>query len=209
MLSNTTRRTRLIAAAVTLVGALAIIPAGASAATTYFGSSLDHTPANTGTPCNQNMSGPAPSCTHVGSFYPGFSGHALASKNGTITKIRVRPQNPMKMRFELVRVHNLSSNEQHGKVKMLFQSKVLQVPGPTAAQNNNGVVPIQTISVKIPVQKGDELAITTKDDEADYCSDGTPGELTFFNPALTIGQGFRHNTGIDGCLLLVQAVIKN
>ncbi len=206
---NRTHSSRIVAAAAVIAGALIIGPASASAATTWFGSSLDHTPANAGTPCNQNFSQPAPSCTHVGSFYPGFSGRAQATTNGTIVKIRVRPQNAMTMRFELVRVRHLSSNEKRGQAKMIFQGKVLHVPGPNATQMNNGIVPVQTIPAHIKVHKGDELAITTKNNQADYCSDGTPGELTFFNPPLALGVGFRTNNGVDGCLLLVQAVIKH
>jgi hypothetical protein len=205
---RSTPRIRITAATAAITAALAIAPAGASAATTWFGSSLDHTPANAGTPCNQNFNVPAPSCTHVGSFYPGFSGRAKATANGTIVKIRVRPENPMTMRFELVHVRHLSANEKHGQAKMIFQGKVLHVPGPNASQMNNGVVPVQTINAHIRVHKGDELAITTKNNQADYCSDGTPGQLTFFNPALALGVGFRSNNGVDGCLLLVQAVIK-
>jgi hypothetical protein len=207
MLSST-RRTRITAATAAITAALAIVPAGASAATTWFGSSLDHEPANVGTPCNQNFNVPAPSCTHVGSLYPGFSGRAKATANGTIVRIRVWPENAMTMRFELVRVRHLSSNGKHGQAKLIFQGKVLHVPGPTASQMNNGVVPKRTIKAHIAVHKGDELAITTKNNQAEYCSDGTPGQLTFFNPPLARGVGFRSNNGVDGCLLLVRAVIQ-
>jgi hypothetical protein len=208
MLSST-RHIRIVAALAAIAGALAIVPAGASAATSTFGSSLNHEPANVGTPCNQNFALPAPSCTHVGSFYPGTSGHAQATTNGTIVKIRVRPMSAMTMRFQLVRVRNLSSNEKHGQAKLISQTKVLHVPGPTATQMNDGVIPVQTLPAHIPVQKGEELAITTKNNQADYCSDGTPGQLTFFNPALALGVGFRNNNGVDGCLLLVQAVVRH
>lgn len=189
-------------------GALALVPAGAWAATTYFGSSLDHTPANAGSQCNQGSGGPPVNCTHVGSFYPGFSGHAKASTGGTIVKIKIRPEAAMKFRFELVQVHNLSSDEMHGKAKAIFQSHSFQVPGPTPTQASNGVYPTLTIPADIPVSKGDELAITTTNNQAEYCSDGTPGQLTFFNPVLSMGNPFRTNNGVDGCLLLVQAVIK-
>ena len=66
---------------------------------------------------------------------------------------------------------------------------------------------MQTFPAHIRVQKGEELAITTNNNQAEYCSDGTPGQLTFFNP--TLGNTFRTNTGVDDCLLLVQAVIKH
>ena len=202
-----TRQTRL-AASVAAAAALALAPAAASA-TSFFGSSLNHDPANAGTPCNENFSSAPPNCTHVGSFYPGTSGHAKAGSGGTITKIRIRPQGPMKMHFELVRVRHLSSNKKHGQARVIFQSHVFNVPGPSQSQLDSGTYPIRTIHADIPVSKGDELAITTKKNEAEYCSDGTPGQLTFFNPVLSIGHPFRTNTSFDGCLLLVQAVIKH
>jgi hypothetical protein len=144
----------------------------------------------------------------VGSFYPGTSGHAKASTGGTITKIKIRPNGPMKFQFELVKVRNLSSDKKHGQAKAIFQSHVFSVPGPSPSQLSSGIFPIRTIPADIPVSKGDELAITTKNNQAEYCSDGTPGQLTFFNPVLRLGQPFRKNNGVDGCLLLVQAVIR-
>ena len=48
-----------------------------------------------------------------------------------------------------------------------------------------------------------------EDSNVEYCSDGTPGQLTFFNPILALGDGFRSSQGTDDCLLLVQAVIKH
>ncbi len=70
---------RSAAAVSAAVGALVLSPAAASASTTWFGSSLDHTPANAGSTCSQDGVGnPGDVCTHVGSDYPGFSGHAQA-----------------------------------------------------------------------------------------------------------------------------------
>ncbi len=199
------RRTRLLAGIAAFCAVAVLLPAGALASTTWFGSSLNHGPANSGTPCGPSgSSAPPPSCTHVGSFYPGTSGRVKASSNGTITKIKLRAQAGMKFRFELVRVKNLSKNHKRGKAKMLVQGPRITVSGPGNSDTN----PVQTFKVHVKVQKGDELAITTTNNEAEYCSDGTPGQLTFFNPALKIGQGFRQNKGVDGCLLLVQAVIK-
>ncbi len=206
-MTTITRRFRLTAAIATAIGAAAIIPAGAMASTSWFGSSLDHSPANAGTPCNQIFDAPAPNCTHVGSFYPGFSGRAKANANGTIVKIKVLAQGPMTMRFQLVRVRNLSSNEQQGQAKVIANGPKLNVNGPSQTQLDNGVTPVETFPAHIRVHKGDELAITTNNNQAEYCSDGTPGQLTFFNP--TLAMTFRNNTGVDDCLLLVQAVIKH
>lgn len=53
------------------------------------------------------------------------------------------------------------------------------------------------------------MAIDTNNNQAEYCSDGTPGQLTFFNPDLALGDGFQNSQGVDDCLLLVQATIRH
>ena len=204
-----TRSTRFFPALVATLSAVALIPAGASAATSYFGSSLNHDPANAGASCNPDFSAPSPNCTHVGSYYPGFSGHAKAATNGTITKIRVLAEGPMTMKFKLVQVRNVSADHQSGQAKVITAGPTLNVTGPSADQASNGIYPVQSFPVHIHVQKGQELAIDTNNNQAEYCSDGTPGQLTFSNPILKAGQGFRSSTGVDTCLLLVQAVVKH
>ena len=202
----TPRRLRLTTALAAVLGAVAIVPAGAMASTTWFGSSLDHSPANVGSSCDQqNIDAPAPNCTHVGSFYPGNSGRVKAPTNGTIVAIKINPEGAMSLRFQLVHVRNLSSNEQQGQAKVITNGPKINISGPTLDSNGDNVP--QTFPVHIKVHKGDELAITTNNNQAEYCSDGTPGQLTFFNP--TLGSTFRTNGGVDDCLLLVQAVIRH
>jgi hypothetical protein len=209
MSSIITRSSRFFPALVATLSAAALIPAGASAATSYFGSSLNHDPANAGASCNPDFSAPSPNCTHVGSYYPGFSGHAKAASNGTITKIRVLAQGPMTMKFKLVQVRNVSSDHRTGQAKVVYAGPTLNVTGPSADQLSNGVYAVQSFPVHIPVKKGQELAIDTSNNQAEYCSDSTPGQLTFSDPILKLGQGFHTSTGVDGCLLLVQAVVKH
>jgi hypothetical protein len=202
----TSRRLRLTAALATTLGAVALMPAGAMASNTWFGSSLDHTPANAGSSCDQqNIDAPAPNCTHVGSFYPGFSGRAKAPTNGTIVAVKVNAAGAMSLRFQLVQVRNLSGNEQHGQAKVITNGPKINIAGATTDSNGDDVP--QTFPVHIKVQKGEELAITTNNNQAEYCSDGTPGQLTYFSP--TLGSTFRTNSGVDDCLLLVQAVIRH
>jgi hypothetical protein len=207
--TNINRRSRAITAVAAALTAAALIPAGASAATSTFGSSLNHDPANAGQSCDQNNLDSNPFCTHVGSFYPGFSGHVQASANGTITKIKVRAQGPMSFRFKLVQVRHLSSDHKHGFVKVIAQSRKLTANGPTQTQADDGIYPVESFNVRIKVHKGDEVAIDTNNNTAEYCSDGTPGQLTFFNPDLSLGDGFQPSQGVDDCLLLVQAVYNH
>jgi hypothetical protein len=208
-ITNIFRRTRFISSVVAALTAAAMIPAGASAATTFFGSSLNHEPANAGSSCDQNNLDNKVFCTHVGSFYPGTSGRAQAGASGTITKIRVRAAGPMTLRFKVVKVRNLSADHRRGQVKVLAASRTLHFNGPSQDQLNNGISPIESANVHIRVQRGEEVAIDTNNNQAEYCSDGTPGQLTFFNPLLSRGDGFRSSQGVDDCLLLVQAVISH
>ncbi len=208
-ITNITRRTRFISALAAAATAAAIVPAGASAATTWFGSSLNHEPANAGSSCDQSNLDNKVFCTHIGSFYPGTSGRAQAGASGTITKIRVRSEGPMTLRFKVVKVRSLSSDHRTGQAKVFAVSRTLRFHGPSQDQLDNGISPIESANVNIKVQRGEEVAIDTNNNQAEYCSDGTPGQLTFFNPLLALGDGFRSSQGVDDCLLLVQAVIRH
>lgn len=171
--------------------------AGASTPQLYFGSSLDHSPANAGSTCAEDgvTSGGA-LCTHVGSYYPGFSGHAQAPQNGTVTKIRLLAEAPTTLKILIVAVRHLSSDEKSGQAKVV-------VKGPTVQPVASGS--IQTFPVHLAVRKGEELAVNTTSNTAEYCSDGTPGQLLFDPP---LGKSFTNSQGVDGCLMLIQAVMK-
>jgi len=202
----TTRTRRFVAGVAAAATAVALLPAAASA-TTWFGSSLNHEPANAGASCVVNGDTPGPLCTHVGSFYPGSSGRVKAPFNGTVVALNIRAQGPTTLTFHLVRVRNLSSDETQGQAKVVATSRTLQVQGPSSTDLDNGNYPVESFHVHLKVHKGDEVAVDTTNNTAEYCSDGTPGQLTF-NPPLQAGAGFRASTGVDDCLLLVQAVEK-
>ena len=86
-----------------------------------------------------------------------------------------------------------------------FDAKVGLASGAT---DSNGNSLVESFNVHLKVQKGDELAVDTTSNTAEYCADGTPGQL-LFDPILAIGHGFRSAGGVDGCLMLVQAVVKH
>lgn len=203
--SNHVGRSRLIAAIVGTLGVVASIPAGAAAANSWFGSSLDHSPANAGSTCAQNGVTGAALCTHVGSYYPGYSGRAAAPFSGTITAFRVEAQGPTTLTFLLVTVKKLSTNEHSGQAKVVLVGPTVSVLG---TEDANGDAQIETFHTKLAVSKGEELAVNTTSNTAEYCSDGTPGQL-LFDPVLNPGQNFRASNGVDGCLMLVQAVMKH
>lgn len=200
-------RTKLTTAAAVALSAAAIVPAAASAHVVAFGSSLNHSPANAGSTCAENgVMGPA-LCTHVASFFPGTSGKARSPVNGRIVKIRLRAEAPTTMTFRVVSVRHLSANHKSGQAKAVNKSKTVHVQGPTQDQAENGIYPVEAFKVNLKVRKGQMIAVDTKSNTAEYCADGTPGQL-LFSPNLKVGQGFRSAGGTDGCLALIRAVVK-
>ncbi len=199
-------RSKFIAATAVAAGAIALVPSVA-AANTWFGSSLNHDPANAGSSCSPDDSVPPPMCTHIGSFYPGTSGHVKSPVNGTIIAFKVRAQSQTQMTFRVVRVRNMSSDHNHAQARAVAKSRTVFVQGPSQDEADNGVYPIERFGVHLKVHKGDEIAVDTTSNTAEYCSDGTPGQLTF-TPFLALSNSFRSSTGVDDCLMLVQAVVK-
>lgn len=204
-----TSRSRLMSSITAALGAIALVPATASASTSWFGSSLDHTPANAGSSCSEDGVGhPGDLCTHVGSYYPGFSGHAQSTVTGTIIALKVRPEGPMTFTAKVVNVRHVSANHQSAKAQVTARSRLLTVPGPTQDQIDNSVYPVEKFKVSLKVKKGQEIAIDTTSNTAEYCADGTPGQL-LFDPILAPGQAFTSSAGVDGCLMLIQAIVKH
>ena len=198
-MSTTARRllrSRFASALLAGSSAFAVLSPAALAKPVFFGSSLDHSPANAGSTCAQDGVTGSPVCTHVGSDYPGLSGHAQAPVNGTVTAIRLRAEGPAKLHVLIVAVRNVASDFMSGQAKMV-------VNGPTLHPQGTGA--IETFPVHLAVKKGEELAVNTTSNTAEYCSDGTPGQL-LFNPVLT--TSFSSSKGVDGCLMLIQAVVK-
>lgn len=204
---RTARRSRLTAAAATAVAAVALIPAGASAATTSFGSSLNHEPANAGQTCT-DLGLLAPKCTHVASYYPGTSGKAHAPRSGRIVKIKVRAQSAMTFKLKVAKVKNVSANHRSAKAKIAYVGPTIHVAGPTQQQLDDGIYPVETFKVNVKVKKGQELAMDTTANTAGYCADGSPYQ-TVFSPILTLGQNFRTNQTTDDCQMLVKAIVKS
>src|SRR6476469_7003557 len=125
LMTHTTFRPRFASTLALAITAVALVPAAASAHKTYFGSSLNHSPANAGSTCAENgVMGPA-LCTHVGSYYPGTSGRAKATHTGTIFQIKLRAQGPTTLRIRVVAVRKLSSDHRSGQAKRVVKGPKL------------------------------------------------------------------------------------
>jgi hypothetical protein len=202
-------RSRATGALVSAIAAIAIAPATAAASTTWFGSSLDHDPANAGSTCSEDGVGqPGDVCTHVASDYPGFSGHAKSPVTGTVIALKLEPAGPITFRAEIVSVRKLSSDFKRGQARATARSRKFTLAGPTQDQISLQDFPIDTVHLSLKVRKGQELAINTASNTAEYCSDSTPGQL-LFDPTLSPGGGFTSSAGVDGCLMLFQAVVRH
>ena len=125
-----------------------------------------------------------------------------------ITQLKVRPEGPLTFVPEVVSVRHVAADFQTGQAKATARGHQVSLPGPTQDQQSNSIYPVVKVSVKMKVKKGQEIAINTASNTAEYCSDGTPGQL-LFDPALAKGSAFRTSAGVDGCLMLVQAKIKH
>lgn len=195
---------RRLAVVLLVVAAGALAPGAAQARQTWFGSSLNHGPANAGSPCIEGADEgtPQPVCTRTGSFYPGFSGREKSPRTGRVIKVRVIAQFPGRIRFKVVRLRRVAADHKSGQAKTIATSRWLTVRGPASEDADPAV---ESFTVNLPVRKGDSVAIDAKENPVEYCSDGTPGQLVF-RPVT--GRTFRDSTSYVGCLLLVQARVR-
>lgn len=205
---NRTISRRALAALVVTAG-FALVPGTALASNTWFASRLNHVPGNAGSTCSQDGVGqPGDVCTHVGSDYPGTSGRAQSPVSGTIIALKIEPEGPMTFTAEVVTVKNLSSQLTSGQAEATAHTRKISLAGPTPNEKANQTYPIDTVLVHMKVSKGQEIAINTTSNQAEICSDSTPGQL-LFDPVLTVGGGFSNSAGVDACLMLVQAVVQH
>jgi hypothetical protein len=92
----------------------------------------------------------------------------------------------------------VASNHKSAQAEAVVRGPVLHVAGTGS---------VERFSVRLKVKRGQELALDTSANTAESCSDGTPGQL-LFDPILGVGQNYRHSSGVDGCLMLVQGVLN-
>jgi hypothetical protein len=114
----------------------------------------------------------------------------------------------MSFTAEVVSVRHLSSSFQSGQAAATARSRKITLAGPSQDQQADSDYPVDTVNVNLKVSKGQEIAINTASNTAEYCSDGTPGQL-LFSPLLVPGHGLQNSSGVDDCLMLVQAVMHH
>jgi hypothetical protein len=186
-----------------LLTAFAAAAAGADAAF-KFGSKLDSTvqPSNAETAHWCDPQHRRHRCTWVMNEAYGRpdSGHR-APRRGTIIRIRLIAGEAGSFRLQIVRAHGTVSGFEGKAVR---NGPVIRYKG---QPDPDEPYLVESFSVRIPIRKGDRLAIKTRRTSTLRCSSGGPNTLLFY-PPLTVGAGFRSNTGDDGCWLLLEAVVR-
>jgi len=196
--------TRKLTSTVLAAGALLALTPVADAATT-FGSRLNHDPANAGE-CT-NLLGP---CTIAAFIHPSdpdgdpYSGGAPV--DGVITKFRTRligeAGAAATVTLKLAEVTRPDSQNGNTAVARLAGTgPTVTVPASDAPE-----VPIREFAAKLPVKKGQQLALEGTNMWATYNSNGDKFSYVY-SPTLVAGQGPRGSTEASG-ELLVQADIE-
>ena len=176
-----------------------------SHASVTFGSRLNHDPANSGE-C-QALTTPCTLASFIVPTDPNgdpFSGGAPT--DGVITKFRIRGFGgngaPASVTFRLADLTVDPNNNSSALATAAGTGPTVTIP----ADTGGGDTPILEFPGRVPVKKGDHLAIDGTNVNATYNSSGDKfGYL--FAPPLVAGQGARGSTSVTG-ELLVQAVIE-
>jgi hypothetical protein len=198
---------RIAVAAVLALAGLVAVPAASGATNFKFGAKLNREPNNSSPAhsCQQDSSGGdlTGACTRVlVSSETGLAGGSLTSPHdGTITKFKVRAGAPGSVRFELVRLKSLSSNNGSAQGKARAKSKKFQILGHGFDATNQ----IETFKVNLKVKKGDYVAINSSKTGAERCTSGSNRQL-LFAPPLVVGDPFRSSDSAGNCTLMVQAL---
>jgi len=196
---------RIAVAAVLASAGLVAVPAASGATNFKFGAKLNREPDNSSPAhsCSDDFSDLQGACTRVlVSSETGLAGGNLTSPHdGTLTKFKVRSGAPGAVRFQLVRLKNLSSNNGSAQGKARTKSKVFQIQGHGFDATNQ----IETFKVNMKVKKGDYVAILSSKTGAERCTSGSNRQL-LFAPPLQPGDPFRSSDGAGNCTLMVQAL---
>jgi hypothetical protein len=127
----------------------------------------------------------------------------IAPKTGTIGHLKIVAGSPGKFRLQIVKV---KPNAQ--KAKLVRNGPVIHYNGQNPTGQDNGPpYTVESFKVKVPVKKGEYLAVKATKISFEYCSGGSNGQITF-EPPLAKSSHFRHTNDRDDCLMLLEAVYK-
>lgn len=185
------------------LAALLLVPVSANAATN-FGSRLNHDPANSG---ECQMLGP---CTLVSFIHPSdpegdpYAGGAPV--DGVITRFRIRAyvtEEPTQVTFRVADINRPDPNDSSSALATAAGS------GPTVTLQPNADLieaPIQEFPGRLPVKKGQHLAIDTGPYLLATVNNSSDEFSYVFDPPLVEGSGARGSKGATGELLIAGTI---
>lgn len=182
-----------------VVAMAAIMVSPASGMAFRFGSKLttEVQPSNAG---NGHECQPNPGmCTWaMGEAYGRPNGGERSPFTGTLRRIRLIAQVPGSFRLQIVKVRP------DGTAKLIRNGRKVNYQGQPVNEDPESYR-IESFRVKLPIKKGQRLAIKTSSTSLVRCSSGGPNSL-LYQPPLLKGAGFRQASEDDGCWLLLEAI---
>jgi plastocyanin len=179
----------------------------AAAAVATFGSTLSQPPTDVDPPATCDVSGANQDtgpCTRVAIGYPAtgaVAGRASAPFAGVIRRVRVRAGTPGALRVLVVRLRAVDREGGTGQGRAVSRSALLRVEGRGSAARHA----IESFRVRLPVGRGDYLALEGSSFSALRCEGGDVEEL-LFDP-LRSPAPFADSSERDNCTALVQATV--
>lgn len=193
-------KTKTIAALAVAASVVAIGPASASAA--KLGSSLNSTvqPSNAGQAhkCDANPNG---KCTWVMGEAYGNPGGEKSPKKGTLKKLKLIAGEAGKFKLQIAKTRK------NGKTKIVRNGPKIHYEGQDQANWDSDVYKVEKFKVRVPIKKGQRLAIKTKKTSTLRCSSGGAHTL-LYTPPLAPGGPFSPYDDTDGCWMLLQGKVK-
>lgn len=201
------RRLGLVLALAAFVAALVVPVSDAAAARTKFGAVINPSvqPSN-GSPGIQCMT---EFCTFVQEDAYGRPGTGfIAPKSGTIVRLKFIAADPGRFRPQVVTVkHSDSTLLGATKAQVTYTGPLVLHTGQTEWNYENDRYNVERAHVKIPIKKGQQLAIRGDVTSMARCSSGGHNTLVF-GPALAKRNPFQGATDASGCWLLMEAEIR-
>jgi len=199
--STDTRRIRRYAPIAMVVALAALMVAPSSGMAFRVGSKLttETQPSNAG---DGHECQPLPgTCTWaMNEAYGRPNGGERSPFTGKLRKIRLIAQVPGSFRLQIVKV------KPNGAGKLIRKGPVIHYQGQPENGDPDQYV-IESFRVKVPIKKGQRLAIKTSSTSLVRCSSGGPNSL-LWQPPLARGAGFSHYDADDGCWLLLEGIGK-
>jgi hypothetical protein len=201
MNTNTqSRRIRRFLPVAMIVAMGAILIAPSSSMAFRFGSELtgETQPSNAG---GGHECAPNPGvCTWaMNEAYGRPDGGERSPYSGRLKKIRLIAQDPGSFRLQIVKV------QPDGDGKVIRNGRVVNYEGQPLNADPDDPYVIETFRVRLPIKKGQRLAIKTTSTSLVRCSSGGPNSL-LWQPPLALGTGFSHYDASDGCWLLLEGI---